>query len=213
MYCDGVFRMIKNILWDFDGVILDSMKIKGVGFKELFQEYGSENTKIIEQYHYNNGGVSRFEKIKYFFNEILKKDITENEIQILAEKFAEIIEKKLYDKSNLINDSMAFIQSNYQLYNFHIVSGAEHDELNNLCKYFDIDNYFISIDGSPTKKDILVKNVLEKYNYKNEETILIGDAINDYNAAQKNEIVFYGYNNEELEKFGNYIKNLQEEIF
>ena len=31
--------MIKNILFDFDGVILDSMKIKGDGFVELFQDY------------------------------------------------------------------------------------------------------------------------------------------------------------------------------
>ena len=31
----------------------------------------------------------------------------------------------------------------------------------------------------------------------------------DYNAAKKNKIKFYGYNNEELKKFGNYIEKFE----
>jgi len=205
--------MVENILWDFDGVILNSMKIKGDGFVELFKEYDKEYTNKLEEYHYANGGVSRFEKIKYFFNEILQKNITEDDIRNLANKFAKILEKKLFDKSNLINDSLDFIKSNFTKYNFHIVSGAEHNELNSLCKYFDLEKYFISLNGSPTQKEVLVKNVIEKYNYKNSETILIGDAITDYNAAIKNGIVFFGFNNKELKKYANYIDTFTEVNF
>lgn len=197
--------MIKNILWDFDGVILNSMKIKGDGFIELFKEYDVRYLNKLEQYHYDNGGVSRFEKIKYFYNEILQKDITEREVIEFADKFAEIINKNLFNPSNLIEDSVSYIKENYKKYNFHIVSGAEHNELNELCKYFKLDKYFISIDGSPTKKDVLVKEVLEKFNYKKNETILIGDAITDYEASITNGIGFYGFNNLNLNKFGNYI--------
>ena len=39
--------MIKNILWDFDGVILDSMKIKGDGFKELFKKELTKLKKLL----------------------------------------------------------------------------------------------------------------------------------------------------------------------
>lgn len=200
---------IKTIFWDFDGVILNSMKIKGDGFFELFQDYDKKLVNQLEEYHYSNGGVSRFEKIKYFYNEILKKDIFEEENLRLADMFANIIKKKIFDKKNLIQDSLLFIEKNYNKYNFHIVSGAEDKELNNLCEYFEIDKYFHSIDGSPTKKEILVKNVFEKYNYNQNETILIGDAITDYNAAVKNGIKFYGYNNLELKKYGNYIENFE----
>ncbi|MCF6173876.1 MAG: hypothetical protein L3J44_08895 [Campylobacteraceae bacterium] len=112
--------MIKNILWDFDGVILDSMKIKGDGFVELFKEYDKEYLKEIEKYHYANGGVSRFDKIRYFYDEILKEEISEDEVLTLADRFAEIIEKKLYQKENLITDSLSFIKKNYKKYNFHI---------------------------------------------------------------------------------------------
>jgi len=201
--------MIKNILWDFDGVILDSMKIKGDGFVELFKEYNEEHLNKLEQYHYDNGGISRFEKIKYFYDEILKKDITEIEVIKLADKFSAIINKNLFNSSNLIDDSVNYIKENYKKYNFHIVSGAEHNELNELCKYFKLDKYFVSIYGSPTKKDVLVKEVLEKFNYKKNETILIGDAITDFYAANLNDINFYGYNNYYLVKH-NYINKFIE---
>ena len=193
--------MIKTIFWDFDGVILDSMKIKGDGFVELFQEYENQYLKKIEEYHYANGGISRFDKIRYFYNEIINQDISEDKILILADKFSIIIEKKLYDKSNLIFDSVSFIKKNYYKYNFHIVSGAEHNELNKLCDYFELSIYFKSIDGSPIKKDILIQNILKQYNYKKEESILIGDSFSDYNASINNSIDFYGYNNNNLKEF------------
>ncbi|NOX16330.1 MAG: HAD family hydrolase [Epsilonproteobacteria bacterium] len=203
--------MIKTILWDFDGVISDSMKIKGDGFLELFSNYDEKYLELIEQYHYINGGVSRFDKIRYFYNEILKEEISEDKVEKLANKFAQIIEKKLYDKNNLIQDSLNFIHNTYNKYDFHIVSGAEHVELNELCQYFELNKYFISINGSPTKKDILIKNLIEKYTYRKNEIILIGDAMSDYCASIKNGIGFYGYNNLELKNIAKqYINNFKE---
>lgn len=198
--------MIKTIFWDFDGVILDSMKIKGDGFVELFKDYDRAYVIEFEKYHYSNGGISRFDKIRYFHDNILKQTIVEKSILELAEKFANIIEKKLYDKSNLISESVQFIKENHHKYNFHIVSGAEHNELNKLCHTFLIASYFKSIDGSPTKKDTLVQRVMRKYNYCETEAVLIGDAMTDYNAAKCNKIGFYGYNNEVLKVF-NYIES------
>ena len=201
--------MIKTILWDFDGVILDSMKIKGDGFVELFREYDTEQVKRLEEYHYKYGGVSRFEKIKHFHVEILKQSVSQEAVGRLADRFSEIIEKKLNNKSNLIEETVEFIENNYTRYNFHIVSGAEHNELNKLCDTLGLSKYFISIDGSPTKKETLIKNIIEKYSYKIDEIVLIGDSVNDYYAANTNKIVFCGYNNFDLKQYGNYIESFK----
>ena len=201
--------MVKTILWDFDGVILDSMKIKGDGFIELFEGYNDIKVRELEKYHYENGGVSRFEKIEYFFKELLNQKISEKEILDLAEKFALIIEKKIYNQSNLIEDTLVFIQNHSHMYNFHIVSGAEHKELNKICTYFNLDKFFLTINGSPRKKELLVKDLLEQYNYQREQTILIGDSITDYNAAYNNSIKFFGFNNNLLKQYGNYINTFQ----
>lgn len=202
--------MIKTIFWDFDGVIHDSMKIKGDGFLELFKNHRKKDTEAILKFHFKNGGMPRFDKIKYFYNQILKEDISKKEIDNLANIFSEIIKDKIFDKNNLIQDSLSFIKKKYKKYNFHIVSGSEDKELKKLCKYFNISKYFISINGSPTKKDILIKKLISKYHYKKYEILFIGDAMTDYNAAKKNRIVFFGYNNIELKKFHNYIKTFEE---
>jgi phosphoglycolate phosphatase-like HAD superfamily hydrolase len=201
--------MIKNILFDFDGVILDSMKIKGDGFVELFKEYPANAVQKLQKYHYANGGISRFEKIRYFFNSILHEPISDQNIEDLAERFAQIISEKLFDRNNLIDETITFIQQNHIRYNCHIVSGAEHQELNALCNHFGIAHYFKSINGSPTPKFELVRSLLQTYHYQHDETILIGDSINDFEAAEKNQIRFYGYNNTQLQTLKTYLKSFQ----
>lgn len=190
--------MISNILWDFDGVIIDSLAIRDYGFREIFKEFDKQSVDKLIQYHNYNGGLSRFHKIEYFFNTILKQEISKNGIWQYADKFTQIMRQSLSDKKYLINDTVNFIKNNYKKYNFHIVSGSEHNELNFLCQKLDLSQYFISINGSPTPKNQLIKNLLESYNYDIGQTILIGDSINDYEAASVNKIGFYGFNNENL---------------
>lgn len=117
--------------------------------------------------------------------------------------------QSLSDKKYLINDTVNFIKNNYKKYNFHIVSGSEHNELNFLCQKLDLSQYFISINGSPTPKNQLIKNLLESYNYNISQTILIGDSINDYEAASVNKIGFYGFNNENLRDKSNIYRRLE----
>ena len=57
--------MIKNIIFDFDGVILDSVNIKTEAFYKLFEQYGSKIANQVVDYHIINGGMSRFKKFEY----------------------------------------------------------------------------------------------------------------------------------------------------
>ncbi len=191
--------MIKTILWDFDGVILDSMPVREYGFRKIFEDFDIDLVEKLLDYHNQNGGLSRYVKIKYFYEKLLGQDITEEAILELAEKFSAIMKKELIKTQYLITETVDFIKNNHQKYNFHIVSGSDEKELRYLCKELGIDKYFISIYGSPTPKNDLVKNVLSLYNYQNNKTILIGDSINDYEASKVNGIDFYGYNNVELQ--------------
>lgn len=190
--------MIKNILWDFDGVIIDSMAIREYGFREIFKNFDKQSVDKLIQYHNNNGGLSRFHKIEYFFSNILKQNITQNEILQYADKFTTIMRQELINPKHLIIETVKFIKNNYKNYNFHIVSGSENNELNYLCKKLNLSQYFISIHGSPTLKNNLVLDLITNCKYNLNETILIGDSINDYEAAIANKIEFYGYNNKDL---------------
>ena len=190
--------MVKTILWDFDGVILDSMKVRDWGFEEIFKDYDQELINQLIVFHNENGGLSRYVKIRYFFEEILRKSIKNEEVLDYAKKFSILMRKELINPNNLILDSVKFIKNNYQNYNFDIVSGSDQEELRFLCNQLKINKYFNSINGSPTPKNILVKNVINSNDYLLSETCLIGDSINDYEAAKENGILFLAYNNSKL---------------
>ncbi len=190
--------MKKNIFWDFDGVILDSLPIKDFGFIKIFENYPKKLVKEFLIYNKINSGLSRFHKIKYFYNHLLKKDIDNKKVLSYAEKFTRIMKKKLSSKKYLIRDSLIYIKSNHKNYNFHLISASEHNELNYLCKKLNLDKYFLTIDGSPTPKINLIRDLLKKLKYKKKETIYIGDSVNDLEAAKINKIDFYGYNEKKL---------------
>lgn len=197
----------KVLLWDFDGVIMDSMPIRSKGFEVVLAGYPKEQVDQLMAFHEANGGLSRYVKFRYFFEEIRKESITDQEVLILADKFSEIMLSLLMDQNLLIQDSVSFIRSNWQKFEMHIVSGSDGKELRIINDSLDLSSFFKTINGSPTPKKQLVAAVLADNQYDKKEVILIGDSINDFDAASFNEISFAGYNNTELKKVsGNYIE-------
>lgn len=199
-------KLGKIILWDFDGVLMNSNLVRDQGFVEVLKEFPKYQVEKLLAFHKKNGGLSRYVKFRYFFEEIRKEEISEKEVNNLANKFSIIMKKILVDESLLIDDSIQFVKKHHQDFYMHIVSGSDEKELRFLCQELKISQYFISIHGSPTAKNDLVRNLLNEYNYQKLNCILIGDSINDFEAATVNKISFYGYNNMNL-KSKNYIYN------
>jgi len=205
-------KTYKNILWDFDGVIIDSMEVRDLGFELIFKDFDKDKIDELIQFHRQNGGWSRYVKIRYFFEEILKTTCSESLVEEYAEKFSIVMREKLIKTDYLIEDSISFIKQNKLKFNFHIVSGSDDVELNFLCKSLKLDTYFHSIHGSPTPKSNLVKNLIDSCGYEASETCLIGDSINDFEAAQDNGISFFGYNNPRLRSNQFYIESFNESL-
>ena len=77
----------KNIIFDFDGVILDSNHVKTNAFYNLYLDYGKDIANSVKKFHLSNLGLSRYDKFKHYSKNILKSDITDKEIEILDKKF------------------------------------------------------------------------------------------------------------------------------
>jgi phosphoglycolate phosphatase-like HAD superfamily hydrolase len=193
----------RAIIWDFDGVILNSNEVRDLGFIEVLKEYNEAEVKALLDFHQANGGLSRYVKFEYFFKQVLKVHYSQEDIQNLAKQFSLIMKGLLTNKELLIQETLEFIQNN-QSYSMHIVSGSDGEELRFLCKQLGVAQYFKSIDGSPTPKVINVKNLVEKYQYQASSLVLIGDSVNDYDAANDNHISFYAYNNKAIDHLTNY---------
>ena len=194
----------KVLFWDFDGVIIHSDAIRESGFRTVLMNYPKDQVDQLIDFHKQNGGLSRYVKLRHFFNVIREVDINENEINRLASSFSEIMLRLLKNKSLLINETLHFIKINHSKYNMHIVSGSDQTELRTLCSDLDLTPFFISIYGSPTPKSELVRDLILNHNYSTKSCLLIGDSINDYEAAKENKIDFMAYNNEQLNRYSTY---------
>jgi HAD superfamily hydrolase (TIGR01549 family) len=203
-----MFKNIKNIFWDFDGVLIDSNNIRTNGFREIFHEHPRNLVDQLIEYHFKNGGLSRYDKIKYFYEKILKKSISKTQVVEYSNSYKSIMLNHLLNKKFLINDSLNFIKNNNSK-NMFLVSASDEKELTIICEYLDLKKYFIEIKGSPTTKKNNLKNLLCEYNLESVDSVLIGDSFNDYEAAKFNEINFYGYNNKSLQSY-DYIEKFQD---
>jgi phosphoglycolate phosphatase-like HAD superfamily hydrolase len=193
--------MKKNLLrhnvffWDFDGVIIDSDQVRKKAFEDALSEYEDIKVKKLIEFHNKNGGLSRYIKLDYFFDKILKKTVSQNHLSELLSRYGEYCSNQLINNKYLFNETINFIKQYSKSKIFYIASGSDNVELNFLCKKLNIQKYFSSINGSPESKKDIVKRIINKHNYDLEKTCLIGNSVNDYEAAHHNKINFFGYNN------------------
>jgi len=185
--------LIKTIIFDFDGTIVDSVNIKTEGFAELYNEYGNNTVKQVVKYHLLNGGVSRYDKIRYFQENILNRKVLEKEIKVLADKFSKLVIDKIV-QCPYTKGSSEFISKNYHNYNFFVSTATPNNEIREIIKRRNLDKYFIDIYGSPESKVDHVRKIIAKNNYLIQEVLYIGDSESDKIAAESNGVNFIEFN-------------------
>ena len=199
---------IKAITWDFDGVIILSDGVREKGFRQVLAEYSPDDVEKLLKFHRANGGLSRYVKIRYFFENIIKESIQEQRVQGIANRFSAIMRKELIDPMLLNPEWVQTIDHLASKYSHHIVSGSDGEELKYLCKGLGINHYFKSIYGSPSPKGDLIKKVMNEGCYGRDNMVMVGDSINDYDAAKETGIGFIGYRNKSLILLGPYLTEL-----
>ena len=179
--------MLKGIIFDFDGVIAESVNVKTVAFAKMYEEHGDEIVEKVVSHHLLHGGISRFEKFKFYHKEFLGIKLTEKQIMGLGEVFSKLVVQKVVD-APYVPGSLEFIKDNYKYYDLFISTGTPEDEILEIIAKKSMDIYFKSVHGSPGKKSIHVKNIMSKNGYSKDEIIFIGDADTDIQAAKENDI-------------------------
>jgi HAD superfamily hydrolase (TIGR01549 family) len=180
------------VFFDFDGVILDSVDVKTKAFAKMFSQYGPEVEKAVVEYHLNNGGVSRFDKFRYYYEELLKKPVTDTMIQSLSTQFSNFVVKGVLASPFIpgAKDSLKFLNGNGVP--CYIVSATPDDEIRLIVERKGLKEYFEEIHGSPKKKWAICQEIINKKQYNPQNCLFVGDSISDFDAASKNGTCFLG---------------------
>jgi HAD superfamily hydrolase (TIGR01549 family) len=179
---------IKYILFDFDGVLAESVNIKTEAFRQMYLSYGEGFAQKVVEHHLANGGMSRYEKVKVYNGEWLGEEVTLEKIQLLSQKFSDLVVEGVVNCGE-VTGAYDFLNSasNYKKY---IITGTPTIEIKPILERRKMNHFFEEIYGSPEKKDFWVKEILRNENTLPEECVFIGDALADYNAAIGNNITF-----------------------
>lgn len=187
---------IKNIFFDFDGVIAESVSAKTDAFEEMYLQYGNDIAAKVVEYHKLHGGISRYEKFKYFHKEFLNEVIDQEKVNELAIQFSNIVLDKVINSDEVLGASY-FIEKYHTKFQFWIITGTPTREIELIAEKRKLTNFFIGLHGSPNNKRYWTENLIKKHNLKRDEIIFLGDATTDMDAANFSKIHFVLRENEE----------------
>lgn len=182
--------MYKAVILDFDGVILDSVQAKGRAFVRLFSEY-PQHAGAIAAFHDANGGLNRVPKIRAICQTIIGRQIDEQELALLCDRFADLAAEEL-EQAGFVPGALEFITNNSQQYNLAVVSATPHEELQRIVAERGIANCFRLVLGAPPGKAENLGIALRTLGILAQDACFVGDALADFEGAQAVGIPFVG---------------------
>lgn len=174
----------QTLVFDCDGVILDSNRVKTEAFRQAALPYGVAAADALVAYHVANGGISRYKKFAYFLDHIvatIAPDIVGPDLETLLQDYAAAA------KSGLMTCDIAAGLSDLRhataQQNWLIVSGGDQAELREVFAARGIDHLFNGgIFGSPDSKDVILAR--ERASGKiSDKALFLGDSTYDHRAA------------------------------
>lgn len=175
----------KTIVFDCDGVVLDSNVVKTEAYFRTAKNLGATDSQAqaLVDYHVKLGGISRYHKFDYYLREILFQPVTEMTIKALLDDFSQELEaglmqcdlaKGLFDLRTVTPNA-----------NWMILSGGDQQEIQTLFAKRKIDHMFDGgLFGSPDNKDEVLAREIANANIQF-PALFLGDSKYDFEAADR----------------------------
>jgi phosphoglycolate phosphatase-like HAD superfamily hydrolase len=176
----------KTIIFDCDGVVLNSNKVKTQAFYNTALAFGQAAAERLVKYHVERGGISRYKKFQWFIDNLNKEDLAQSKDQPnldnLLSSYAAEVHKGL--RSCQIAEGLTELREKTKNSIWLIVSGGDQAELRELFAERDISQLFDGgIFGSPDSKEVIMSREREQGNIKS-PAVFIGDSQYDYTAVE-----------------------------
>ena len=170
-----------TLIFDCDGVVLDSNGIKTEAFRQAALPYGHDKAQALVAYHVENGGVSRYYKFQHFLTSMLPREARGPDLDELLVRFARAVYDGLLTCKSA--PGLADLREVTQEARWLIASGGDQRELRHAFDERGIADMFDGgIFGSPDTKEEILSRELAAGNIRM-PALFLGDSKYDYRVA------------------------------
>jgi phosphoglycolate phosphatase len=170
----------KNILWDWNGTILNDTPVAFESTNILLQRYGYPTITL--EYYRDNIDTP----IVNFYSKIF--DLNKHDLETLDNEWG-VLYNQLSYKINLhtgIENMLHNLADNN--FNQVILSAFKTDVIKSYAHKLNIEHYFDDILGTEgivmESKTVRGKRYMQEHNFAPEQTLYIGDTLHDFDTAQ-----------------------------
>lgn len=171
----------QTLVFDCDGVVLNSNKVKTEAFYQAALPYGEAAAQQLVDYHVARGGISRYKKFAWFVQNVVPGQHGPNLEQLLTAYATEVRHGLLTCD---IAEGLVQLREKTSHANWLIVSGGDQAELRQVFAKRGLESLFDGgIFGSPDSKEIILTRELALKNIRT-PALFIGDSEYDYLASK-----------------------------
>jgi phosphoglycolate phosphatase-like HAD superfamily hydrolase len=189
-------KKYQSILFDCDGVVLNSNRVKTEAFGATASYFGKASANAFVEFHVRNGGISRYAKFDHFIDVILPAERPDYMVQDRSELKKKLLaEFAVQVKDGLMNCDVAVGLRDLRCatpdVRWFIVSGGDQEELREVFARRGLADYFDGgVYGSPSTKYVIIEQLLHEKRLDH-PTLFLGDSRLDYEVAKAFEMDFF----------------------
>ncbi len=188
---------IEVVVFDFDGVLVDSVAVKTAAFAAMYEPHGRDVVDAVVAYHHANAGIARHTKLAHYERELLGRDPGEDDIERLADEFARRVVDAVVAAPPMpgAEPLLAALHGRLPLY---VASGTPQDELRDIVSRRGWAHLFDGVFGSPTPKGEILAGVVRRCRVEPDRVVMIGDGTTDLQGARAAGTWFVGVRSDEV---------------
>ncbi|MDG2252790.1 MAG: HAD-IA family hydrolase [Methylophilaceae bacterium] len=178
-----------TLIFDCDGVILNSNFQKIEAYRNAALKFGADTDQAdaLVKYHIELTGISRNIKFDYFLQTIMRRKVTEKDMNFLVQSLNTEVIYLL--KNCEVTLGLEALKKQTQGTTWMIASGGDQEELRFLFSDKKIDHLFDGgIFGSPKSKHDIIENCILNNSFL--PALFLGDSLYDIETAKKYNLDF-----------------------
>lgn len=181
---------IKIIVFDFDGTLVDSNRLKHDAFFEVFPA-DEHHARTVQRVLSEMNEQSRFVILEVILQRLgLKKGAgLGRKVKELADRYNEIVISGAKNCPEM-PAAETVLKSLSRRYHLYLSSMTPDKELKEIVRFRNWSGYFEDIYGYPHQKSATIQQIMERENARPGQVVVVGDGNSDRQSADANACCF-----------------------